>query len=94
MLKFFRIYGGYSGWGDQVLLRSAQNGQRQEGKGWGAIAEGMLLPRTSCGVGRTTLTGTGTKQLEEETEREECTPFTNGLDPLSTPLTFALGWGS
>ena len=66
----------------------------QEGKGWGAIAEGMLLPRTSCGVETTTLTGTGTKQLEEETEREECTLFTNGLDPLSTPLTFALGWGS
>ena len=66
----------------------------QEGKRWGAIAEGMLLPRTSCGVGTTTLTGTGTKQLEEETEREECTLFTNGLDPLSTPLTFALGWGS
>ena len=66
----------------------------QEGKGWGAIAEGMLLPRTSCGVGTTTLTRTGTKQLEEETEREECTLFTNGLDHLSTPLTFALGWGS
>ena len=80
--------------GTRSCCEAPKMDKEQEGKGWGAIAEGMLLLRTSCGAGTTTLTGTGTKQLEEETEREECTLFTNGLDPISTPLTFALGWGS
>ena len=68
--------------------------KEQEGKAWGATAESMQLPKASCGAGTTTLTGTGIKKFEKETERDECTLFTYGLDPTSTPQTFVLGWGS
>ena len=68
--------------------------KEQEGKAWGATAESMQLPKASCGAGTTTLTGTGIKKFEKETEQDECTLFTYGLDPTSTPQTFALGWGS
>lgn len=67
--------------------------KEQDGKAWRATEESMSLPRASCGAGRT-LTGTGIKKFEKETERDECTLFTYGLDPTSTPQTFALGWGS
>jgi len=54
----------------------------------------MSLPKASGGAGTTTLTGTGIKKIEKETEQDECTLFAYGFDPTSTLQTFAMGWGS